>query len=98
MEREQIKTVETKVSKGIAVLYKTKDVLDIEPLRMLYQSLVEPCILVEKGITPYKSYDFCYVSSDSPIMELYYIVLSLPLCIVLFSPYYVVYSCAVVVK
>ena len=28
--REQIKTVETKVSKIIAVLYKTKDVLDIK--------------------------------------------------------------------
>ena len=40
--REQIKTVETKVSKGIAYLYKTKDVLDIQALRMLYKSLVEP--------------------------------------------------------
>ena len=38
---EQIKTVE-KVSKSIAVLYKTKDVLDIQALRTLYQSLVEP--------------------------------------------------------
>ena len=34
--------VETKVSKSIAVLYKTKDVLDIQALRTLYQSLVEP--------------------------------------------------------
>ena len=40
--REQIKTVETKVTKSIAVLYKTKDVLDIQALRTLYQSLVEP--------------------------------------------------------
>ena len=40
--REQIKTVETKVSKSIGVLYKTKDVLDIQSLRTLYQSLVEP--------------------------------------------------------
>ena len=40
--REQIKTVETKVSKSIGVLYKTKDVLDIQALRTLYQSLVEP--------------------------------------------------------
>ena len=40
--REQIKTVETKVSKSIADLYKTKDVLDIQALRTLYQSLVEP--------------------------------------------------------
>ena len=38
--REHIKTVEPKVSKG--VLYKTKDVLDIQALRTLYQSLVEP--------------------------------------------------------
>ena len=29
----------------IAVLYKTKDVLDIQALRMLYQSLVEPYVL-----------------------------------------------------
>ena len=36
-------------------------------------------------------------SNDSPIMELYYIVLSLPLCIVLFSPYYIDYSRVVVV-
>ena len=40
--REQIKTVETKVSKSLAVLYKTKGVLDIQTLRTLYQSLVEP--------------------------------------------------------
>ena len=40
--REQIKTVETKVSKSIGVLYETKDVLDIQALRTLYQSLVEP--------------------------------------------------------
>ena len=40
--REQIKTVETKVSKSIAVLCKTKDVLDIQVLRTLYQSLDEP--------------------------------------------------------
>ena len=40
--REQIKTVETKVSTSIGVLYKTKDVLDIQALRTLYQSLVEP--------------------------------------------------------
>ena len=40
--REQIKTVETKVSKSIGILYKTKDVLDIQALRTLYQSLVEP--------------------------------------------------------
>ena len=40
--RAQIKTVETKVSKRIAVLYQTKDVLDIYALRTLYQSLVEP--------------------------------------------------------
>ena len=40
--REQIKTVETKVSKSVGVLYKTKDVLDIQALRTLYQSLVEP--------------------------------------------------------
>ena len=42
--REQIKTIETKVSKSIAVLYKTKDVLDIQALRTLYQSLVEPYV------------------------------------------------------
>ena len=36
-------------------------------------------------------------SSDSPIMESYYIVLSLQLCVGLFSPYYVVYYCVVVV-
>ena len=40
--REQIETVETKVSKSIAVLYKTKHFLDIKALRTLYQSLVEP--------------------------------------------------------
>ena len=40
--REQIKTVATKVSKSIGVLYKTKDVLDSQALRTLYQSLVEP--------------------------------------------------------
>ena len=40
--REQIKTVETKVSKSIGVLYKRKDFLDIQALRTLYQSLVEP--------------------------------------------------------
>ena len=40
--REQIKTVETKVSRGIAILYKTKSVFDIQALRTLYQSLVEP--------------------------------------------------------
>ena len=40
--REQIKSVETKVSKSIGVLYKTKDVLDIQALCTLYQSLVEP--------------------------------------------------------
>ena len=40
--REHIKTVETKVSKGIGVLNKTKDVLNIQALRTLYQSLVEP--------------------------------------------------------
>ena len=39
--REQTKTVETKVSKSIAGLYKTKDVLNIQALRTLYQSLVE---------------------------------------------------------
>ena len=46
--REQIKTVETKVSKSIAVLYQTKDVIDIQALRMLYQSLFEPitCCLI----------------------------------------------------
>ena len=37
-----IKTVETKVSKSIGVLYKTKDVIDIQALRTLYQSLGEP--------------------------------------------------------
>ena len=42
MWRKQIKTVETKVSKSIGILYKTKDILDIQALRMLYQSLVEP--------------------------------------------------------
>ena len=42
MWREHIKTAETKVSKGIAVLYKTKDVLDIHASSTLYQSLVEP--------------------------------------------------------
>ena len=42
MRKEQIKTVETKVSRGIAILYKTKYVLDIQALRTLYQSLVEP--------------------------------------------------------
>ena len=42
--KEQIKTVETKVSKSIAVLYKTKDVLDIQALRTLYQLLVEACM------------------------------------------------------
>ena len=48
--REQIKTVETKVSKSIGVLYKTKDVLDIQALRTLYQSLVEPyiCLIAVK--------------------------------------------------
>ena len=40
--REQTKTVETKVSTSIGVLYKTKDVLDIQALRTLYQLLVEP--------------------------------------------------------
>ena len=44
--REQIKTVVTKASKSIGVLYKTKDVLDIQALRTLYQSLVEPCVLL----------------------------------------------------
>ena len=33
--REQIKTVETKVSKSIAILYKTKDVLDVQALLTL---------------------------------------------------------------
>ena len=40
--RDLIKTVETKVSKSIGVLYQTKDVFDIQALRTLYQSLVEP--------------------------------------------------------
>ena len=34
--------VETKVSKSIAVLYKTMHVLDCQALHILYQSLVEP--------------------------------------------------------
>ena len=44
--REQIKTVETKVSKSIAVLYKTKDVLDVLALLTLYQSFVEHYVLL----------------------------------------------------
>ena len=44
--REQVKTVETKVSKCVAVLYKTKDVLDIQALRTLYQSLVDIYVLL----------------------------------------------------
>ena len=40
--REHIKLVETKVSKSIAVLYKTMHVLDSQALHLLYQSLVEP--------------------------------------------------------
>ena len=40
--REHIKMVETKVSKSIAVLYKTTHVLDCQALHILYQSLVEP--------------------------------------------------------
>ena len=40
--REHIKMVETKVSKSIAVLYKTMHVLDCQALHILYQSLVEP--------------------------------------------------------
>ena len=40
--REQIKMVETRVSKSIAVLYKTMYVLDCQALHTLYQSLVEP--------------------------------------------------------
>ena len=41
MERTY-KMVETKVSKSIAVLYKTVHVLDCQALHTLYQSLVEP--------------------------------------------------------
>ena len=40
--REHIKMVETKVSKSIAVLYKTMHVLGFQALHTLYQSLVEP--------------------------------------------------------
>ena len=40
--REHITMVETKVSKSIAVLYKTMQVLDCQALHILYQSLVEP--------------------------------------------------------
>ena len=40
--REHIKTVETKVSKSIAVLYKIMHVLDCQALHILYQSLIEP--------------------------------------------------------
>ena len=40
--REQIKMVETKLSKSIAVLYKTMHVLVCQALHTLYQSLVEP--------------------------------------------------------
>ena len=36
--------VETKVSQIIAVLYKTKNVRDVQAVRTLYQSLVEPYI------------------------------------------------------
>ena len=39
--RKQIKTVETKVSKSIAVLFRTKDVLDNQALRTLCQSLIK---------------------------------------------------------
>ena len=42
MWRDNVKTVETKVSKHIAVLYKTKNVLDVQAVRTLYQPLVEP--------------------------------------------------------
>ena len=56
--REQIKTVETKVSKSIGVLYKTKDVLNIQALRTLYQSLVEPylsyCCEIWGNTYPYR--------------------------------------------
>ena len=38
--------VDTNVSKSIAILYKTKDVLDIQALRTLYQSVVEPYVLL----------------------------------------------------
>lgn len=40
--REHIKMVESKVSKNIAVLYKTRHVLDCQALHTLYNSLVEP--------------------------------------------------------
>ena len=44
--REHIKMVETKVSKSIAVLYKTMHVLDCQALHILYQSLVEPHVIL----------------------------------------------------
>ena len=45
MWREQIKTVETKVSKRIDVLYKTNYVFGVQTLHTLYLSLDEPYIL-----------------------------------------------------
>ena len=44
--REHIKMVETKVSKSIAVLYKTMHVLDCQALHILYPSLVEPHVIL----------------------------------------------------
>ena len=44
--REHRKMVETKVSKSIAVLYKTMHALDCQVSHILYQSLVEPHILL----------------------------------------------------
>ena len=61
--REHIKMVETKVSKSIAVLYKTMHVLDCQALHILYQSLVEPHIAVRYGevrINPVSRNYFCY--------------------------------------
>ena len=44
--RELIKMVETKVPKILAVLYKTMHVLDCQALHTLYQSLVEPHVIL----------------------------------------------------
>ena len=44
--RELIKMVETKVSKSIAVLYKTTHVLDCQALHTLYQLFVEPHVIL----------------------------------------------------
>ena len=46
------------------------------------------CILVEKGIAPYKSYDFCYVLlTTAPI--LYCIVVTIMYCIIFHTMLYI---------